>query len=176
MSELPTIDSDVPCAACGYNLRGLVFDGRCPECGLDIIHSLRPFLKTRDAERANWLEDVSLALRKKNFRSIADAAGFTVDAAMFVWDAWNCAWMSNLRPRTARAVCDVVRDFADTYFNDRAEALELLREWGIGRSEDIGRIIYAFVAAGWMRAEAGDSVEDFNGLFTLDSWFSQDER
>ena len=176
MSELPTIASDIPCAACGYNLRGLVFDGRCPECGVDIIHSLRPFLKTRDADRAKWLEDVSLELRKRKFRSIAEGAGFSVDAAMFVWDAWNFAWANNLRPSTAIAVCDVVRDYADTYFNDRGEAEELLREWGITSSEDVGRIIYAFVAAGWMKAEPGDSVQDFDGLFMLDSWFSQDER
>jgi uncharacterized repeat protein (TIGR04138 family) len=175
MSELPAIDSDVPCAACGYNLRGLVFDGRCPECGIDIIHSLRPFLKTRDAERAKWLEDVSLELRKRKFRSIAEAGGFSVDAAMFVWDAWNFAWANNLAPKSAAAVCDVIRDYADTYFNDRAEAVELLSEWGIHRSEDVGSIVYAFVAAGWLKAEAGDSIQDFNGLFTLESWFSQDD-
>jgi hypothetical protein len=28
-----TVDHDVPCRKCSYNLRGLSTDGRCPECG-----------------------------------------------------------------------------------------------------------------------------------------------
>ncbi len=35
------IDRDVACASCGYNLRGLAPDGRCPECGAPIANSLR---------------------------------------------------------------------------------------------------------------------------------------
>ena len=35
MSDAPpveTIDLDTPCPGCGYNLRGLTWGGRCPEC------------------------------------------------------------------------------------------------------------------------------------------------
>lgn len=35
------IRDDVPCAACGYNLRGLPPVGKCPECGDSIRASLR---------------------------------------------------------------------------------------------------------------------------------------
>jgi hypothetical protein len=35
-----TVAADVPCAACGYDLRGLGSKGRCPECGNDIAASL----------------------------------------------------------------------------------------------------------------------------------------
>src|SRR5690606_16268158 len=31
------IEQDVPCPDCGYNLRGLRMDGRCPECGRPTI-------------------------------------------------------------------------------------------------------------------------------------------
>lgn len=34
------LDIDVPCIACGYNLRGLSRDGRCPECAGDIASSI----------------------------------------------------------------------------------------------------------------------------------------
>src|SRR5437763_2552116 len=30
---LASIDADIPCRLCGYDLRGLRRDGRCPECG-----------------------------------------------------------------------------------------------------------------------------------------------
>jgi hypothetical protein len=36
-----TIDADTFCSQCGYNLRGLRSDGRCPECGLSIAESIR---------------------------------------------------------------------------------------------------------------------------------------
>lgn len=34
------IDDDVSCRKCGYNLRGLLPDGRCPECGTAVGRSL----------------------------------------------------------------------------------------------------------------------------------------
>src|SRR5262245_39754607 len=37
---LARIDSDLLCR-CGYNLRGLYSDGRCPECSEPVEHALR---------------------------------------------------------------------------------------------------------------------------------------
>lgn len=34
-----TISTDLHCVACGYNLRGLPAEGRCPECGTEISRS-----------------------------------------------------------------------------------------------------------------------------------------
>jgi hypothetical protein len=36
-----TVKLDTPCSYCGYNLRGLEKDGRCPECGVAIAQSIR---------------------------------------------------------------------------------------------------------------------------------------
>lgn len=33
--------SDIPCASCGYNLRGSAAQGQCPECGEDVVNSLK---------------------------------------------------------------------------------------------------------------------------------------
>ena len=35
------VDDDVICYRCGYNLRAARRDGRCPECGAAVIHSLQ---------------------------------------------------------------------------------------------------------------------------------------
>jgi hypothetical protein len=37
---IPTIDVDLPCATCDYNLRGLTRRDRCPECGAGVARSL----------------------------------------------------------------------------------------------------------------------------------------
>jgi hypothetical protein len=36
-----TVDRDVPCRRCGYNLRGLSVSGRCPECGAAVSVSVQ---------------------------------------------------------------------------------------------------------------------------------------
>ena len=35
------VDADVPCFRCGYNVRGLPDDGRCPECAAPVDESVR---------------------------------------------------------------------------------------------------------------------------------------
>ena len=54
MAEVVPIETDRPCARCGYNLRGLKPDGHCPECGSSIEQSLQGnFLRFADPV---WLD------------------------------------------------------------------------------------------------------------------------
>ncbi len=39
MEAMPTVQQDLSCSRCGYNLRSLRTDGRCPECGRGIRQS-----------------------------------------------------------------------------------------------------------------------------------------
>ena len=36
-----TVTADIACRRCGYNLRGLPVDGRCPDCAMPIAASVR---------------------------------------------------------------------------------------------------------------------------------------
>src|SRR5687768_11394978 len=40
MNHNPELDRDVPCAKCGYNLRGLTRDRLCPECAEPVAGSV----------------------------------------------------------------------------------------------------------------------------------------
>ncbi len=52
--------TDLPCAECGYNLRYMSCDGRCPECNTPVVDSLDPKLLIF-AER-RWLVTVSYGM------------------------------------------------------------------------------------------------------------------
>jgi hypothetical protein len=48
------IEQDTPCRKCGYNLRGLSVEGRCPECGTSVGFSLQgDLLRYCDP---NWMD------------------------------------------------------------------------------------------------------------------------
>jgi uncharacterized repeat protein (TIGR04138 family) len=169
VDEVPEIEPDCPCRCCGYNLRGLRFDGNCPECGEEITRTLGLISTVREQAK-----EIEYRKARSVLVPVAKAAGVAVDAVHFFLDAWRMAFRRGLNPSTAADVCEVVRDHALAYFNDVEEARELLADWGIRRSEDLGRIVFALVDAGMLRAEPGESVRDFDGLFMLETLLSED--
>jgi hypothetical protein len=57
------LKEDTPCRRCGYNLRGLLPTGLCPECGTAIAHSIiGNLLKQADPD---WLERLRLGASLK---------------------------------------------------------------------------------------------------------------
>ena len=76
----PTIESDLSCVACGYNLRMQPRDGVCPECGTSIDRTLRFPHLARSAPR--WLT------------SLVDSVTVLLVAFAF---AVACSWTSGRR-------------------------------------------------------------------------------
>jgi uncharacterized repeat protein (TIGR04138 family) len=177
MMPAAVINCDLACVACEYNLRGLATDGNCPECG----QSIHATLETVPPGEIPELEDVILNIRRRPYEPLARAAQASIDAVMIVHDAVRYATLIarrnsleiEQRHATALEVCKAFREHAQFYFNDADEARELLAEWGIRSSSDVGRIVFVMVELGWLRAQPEDSVAQFNGLFTLDTLFDQ---
>src|SRR4051812_9568601 len=76
------INCDLSCVACEYNLRGLMTDGKCPECGAAIHATLERVPPGEIPE----LEDVILSIRRRRYEPLARAAGASIDAVMIVHD------------------------------------------------------------------------------------------
>ena len=53
------IDHDIPCAECGYDLRGLSPPGRCPECGHDLADSLKLFEREHRSVDPWWASQIT---------------------------------------------------------------------------------------------------------------------
>jgi len=164
MARVP-IDTDLPCVDCGYNLRGLTTSDKCPECGTPAIETIEAGAEARESNR------VELAQRARAL-AVAEASGYGVDAVLFV-SAVLGHTLRHIRRGgqehvTARDVCAGFRDYARMYFNDGAEAVDLLSEWGLRGSDDVGKVIFAMIETGHAKSAEGDRLEDFAGVFTLD--------
>jgi len=174
--ESGKINSDLACRSCGYNLRGLPFDHQCPECGEPTLATVADALSGVIPQA----EDIRDDLRRQLYLPVAEATGCTVDGVLFVIDATaaarSLAHAGAGTHITASQVCGGILAHAARYFNDKAEAKELLSEWGIHRSEDVGRIIFSMVEKGLIKAGDSDSIEQFNGLFTLESLFENSDK
>ena len=95
----PVVEADLNCVACGYNLRMQPVDGRCPECGATIRHTITFPHLARSAPR--WL--VSL-LDSVTVMLVAVAIGFagllfndgrdTLLSLSVVTSAWGMAWFA----------------------------------------------------------------------------------
>jgi uncharacterized repeat protein (TIGR04138 family) len=167
------LDRDVSCAGCEYNLRGLPCTAVCPECACPVQDSL--------AELARLAPAAALELSDAWSEELARRVGCALDGVLFVFDALQIAFEAadvaaedgSQPPRhvTARDICDAFRTYARSYFNDEAEAAELLGEWGVRRSEDVGRIIAVAVRSGRLDAAPDDDESNFAGRFTLETLF-----
>jgi uncharacterized repeat protein (TIGR04138 family) len=71
---------------------------------------------------------------------------------------------------TGPQLCLGLRDFAIQKYGMLARTV--LERWGIRKTDDFGRIVFAMIEAGLMRKSDEDSESDFQGVFDFDEGFS----
>lgn len=80
MTDLPistaAVTEDTPCRRCGYNLKTLQADAKCPECGTPVADSLRGN-RLRDAD-PQWIERVELGIKLKLWNIVLGILGGAV--------------------------------------------------------------------------------------------------
>ncbi|HVT88882.1 MAG TPA: DUF2007 domain-containing protein [Tepidisphaeraceae bacterium] len=172
----PTLQADLPCVKCGYNLRGLTPANRCPECGLPILRSLLDALRHGMFGNADEVDRVAY----QPFESASRSLGFPADALLLICRAWMQS-MQPIDPRPAdietdpglcaERICTAVRDLAIDDFGSAAEAKSVFKGWGIQNSGDIGRIVEALASAQLIQLEQPQVVAHLNNLCSLNDMF-----
>ena len=147
----------------------------CPRCGawVDVpeLGCSPTSAEVEEAARRDARED------ERQLADIAAGLGVPVAAVALVdsvtglmaWHAAN-AGMAEVPDVGAAGFCRLLRARVREEFGSSGAAV--LRGWGLARSEDIGRIVFALVAAGRLEAGAEDSEADFAGLFAVDDYFA----
>ncbi len=126
----------------------------------------------------------------KSLKQIAQDAGYTVDAFLFVQrgleytvrkthgeDPAHAAVddmdddVQSSRHISGQQLCHGLRDYAKREYGLLARSV--LARWRVHRSEDFGRIVFAMVDAGLMHKTAEDTLTDFIDVFSFEEAFAE---
>lgn len=70
---------------------------------------------------------------------------------------------------SGQELCLGLREFAVREYGMLAKTV--LQSWGVQRTEDFGRIVFALVETGILRKSDDDTLADFTGVFDFDEAF-----
>ena len=70
---------------------------------------------------------------------------------------------------SGQQLCLGLKDFATRQYGLLARTV--LSSWGVRKTEDFGRIVFAMVEAGWMRKQDDDTLTDFQDVYEFDEAF-----
>jgi uncharacterized repeat protein (TIGR04138 family) len=114
---------------------------------------------------------------KLDWKSIRQNAGpYSQEAFQFVRDglAHTVKTIHGENKSCERHVCGQelcvgLKDYAIERYGLLARTV--LSRWGINKTEDFGRIVFAMIEAGLMRKSEEDSLEDFREVFEFEEAF-----
>lgn len=125
---------------------------------------------------------------KAMYHEVAESAGCSLAAVLFVLQAFGefqrerqeqgkerhgsarefCSFLINAKEETTAYIVRWLHPRIAADIPKQGEMATILRQLHLTRSEDVGRIVYAFVDAGMLRKQESDSKADFHGLFNLE--------
>jgi uncharacterized repeat protein (TIGR04138 family) len=98
-----------------------------------------------------------------------EATGFPVGAGLVILSALAELSQRGREQRGQKAAHLSGREFCDHLLVSRGgQTIATLYSYGVRRSEDVGRLMFALVNAGLVDRRASDSEADFEGLFELE--------
>lgn len=125
---------------------------------------------------------------EQRIRQAVEQVGlFPIEAFEFVQE--GLAWTANRihgnppegvahsgrdRHITGQQLCEGLRDLAIERWGYLARTV--LRNWGILRTEDFGRIVYALIDAGILARTEEDSLDDFTDVFDFAAAFEREYK
>lgn len=97
---------------------------------------------------------------------------YKFEAYSFVLAALHYTMMSLKSPRhiSGGEFCDGLRRYAIDQFGPLARTV--LEYWGIKKTVDFGKIVFALVDVGLMRKTEEDSLNDFTDIYDFETAFS----
>lgn len=149
----PFLPIDLACCSCLYNLRGLPWNANCSECSTPLWQTLHRLADGRIPAPQQMIQQ---ALRTWH-KHIAHTAGHRIDALLFVRDALltHCDGVDNFssppEDLPPAIICECVRRHARGYFNDPAEAAEVLKDSNLCTANDLIQIATAIAQYNLLR-------------------------
>ncbi len=100
---------------------------------------------------------------------VAQEMGCPTGTVLFVLGVLSDARKKRQRERGDNAGSMTASEYCEYLLRCRGDdTLAVLRELGLQRSEDVGRVVFALIEKGVIRRQESDAESDFAGLFVLD--------
>jgi uncharacterized repeat protein (TIGR04138 family) len=106
---------------------------------------------------------------QQQLHDLAARIGYPVGAVLFVAAALETVCLTRRQEREASGGHISAREFCQWLLGFWEEdTAAILREFGLGKSEDVGRVIFELVGAGLVSRQESESEAEFQGLFALE--------
>jgi len=124
------------------------------------------------ATEAGLAADPRSVQPESHLKARLQAEGVALEAARFIFNALGTIIPPHgEKPRhvNAQQLCEAIRNTAIERYGNNARAT--LAAWGLASWPDVGRAVFAMIAAGMLAARESDSLDDFDRITGLDDLF-----